>query len=200
MYLKNYILLLVSNVICAGTLSLSQSYLAKAEKVTEQKRLVVAETNQKSIYIQSEEMYQRVIAYQMLEPEYVIEVSQRDIEALCKIVEAEAGGEDRKGKLLVANVIINRVKSDDFPDTVEQVIYQRNSKVTQFAPVADGKMESVQVSEETKEVVYSALYGEDESQGALYFMARKIANPDSVCWFDDNLTLLFSYGGHDFFV
>lgn len=200
MYLKNYILLLVSNVMCAGALSLSQSYLAKAEKVAEQTRLVVAETNQKSIYIQPEEMYQRVIAYQMLEPEYVIEVSQRDIEALCKIVEAEAGGEDRKGKLLVANVIINRVKSDDFPDTVEQVIYQRNSKVTQFAPVADGKMESVQVSEETKEVVYSALYGEDESQGALYFMARKIANPDSVCWFDDNLTLLFSYGGHDFFV
>ena len=35
--------------------------------------------------------------------------------------------------------------------------------------------------------------------GALYFAARKAANPDNMKWFDRNLTRLFAYGGHEFF-
>lgn len=115
-------------------------------------------------------------------------------------MEAEAGGEDRTGKLLVANVIINRVRAEEFPDTVTEVVYQKVKNVTQFSPVSDGKIETVKVSEETREVVYSALLGEDVSDGALYFVARKIADQEKVCWFDNNLTFLFSYGGHDFFL
>lgn len=55
------------------------------------------------------------------------------------------------------------------------------------------------ISEETKEVVFSALYGEDISGGALFFMARKYAAPENAAWFDAHLTFLFSYGGHDFY-
>lgn len=141
----------------------------------------------------------REITLQEIEPEYVIKVSRQDIECLMRIVEAEAGCEDRTGKLLVANVVINRVRDEAFPDTVTEVVYQRNSQSAQFSPVSNGRIDTVKVSEETKEVVYSALRGEDVSQGALYFVARKYANPDKVCWFDDNLTHLFSHGGHDFF-
>ena len=143
--------------------------------------------------------YQREITFQKLQPQYVIEVSQADIECLMKIVEAEAGCEDRTGKLLVANVVINRVKDDAFPDTVTEVVYQRNSQSTQFSPVSNGRIDSVRISEQTREVVYSALMGEDVSQGALYFVARQYADPEKVYWFDENLTLLFSHGGHDFF-
>ena len=126
-------------------------------------------------------------------------VSEQDIECLMRIVEAEAGCEDRMGKLLVANVVINRVRDEAFPDTVTEVVYQRNSHSTQFSPVSNGRIDTVEISEETKEVVHSALLGEDISQGALYFVARQYADPDKVCWFDDNLTHLFSHGGHDFF-
>ena len=116
-----------------------------------------------------------------------------------RIVEAEAGGEDRKGKLLVANVVINRVKNKRFPDTVTDVVYQREQNVTQFSPVSNGTINKVKISEETTGVVYSALRGEDISQGALFFMARKYATSENAQWFDNHLTFLFSYGGHDFY-
>ena len=116
-----------------------------------------------------------------------------------RIVEAEAGGEDRTGKLLVANVVINRVRNKKFPNNVTDVVYQKVQNVTQFSPVSNGRIDEVSISEETKEVVYSALRGEDISGGALFFMARKYAVPENVAWFDSQLTYLFSYGGHDFY-
>ena len=53
---------------------------------------------------------------------------------LLRIVQAEAGICDDKGKILVANVIINRVKSSRFPGNVRDVVYQRS----QFSPVSNG--------------------------------------------------------------
>lgn len=199
MYVKKNVILLIINILCAGCLSLSQKYCAKAQALATQPNVVAVKTIVKYENTVKDDS-QRKIACQMLSTDFVIEVSKEDIEALCKIVEAEAGGEDIKGKLLVANVIINRVKNKNFPDTAEQVIYQKNSCVTQFTPVANGKIETVNVTQESIEAVYRALRGEDVSNGALYFMARKLANPSSVCWFDENLTLLFSYGGHDFYI
>lgn len=143
---------------------------------------------------------QRVVDYGLLEREFLYEVSVSDYEALLRIVEAEAGCEDEKGKLLVANVVLNRVKNDKFPDTIEEVIMQRDNGTTQFSPVANGRFYSVKISEETYDVVNRALCGEDVSQGALYFAARKYADPDKMKWFDNHLTFLFEYGGHEFFL
>jgi N-acetylmuramoyl-L-alanine amidase len=141
----------------------------------------------------------KVIVVEKLEPCFCIEVSKNDIETLMKIVEAEAGGEDINGKLLVADVVINRVKSDAFPDNVTDVIYQKSQNITQFSPVSNGRINKVTISNDTKTAVYNALRGEDISNGALYFMARKYSEQMSVLWFDENLTFLFTYGNHDFF-
>ncbi|MEG1848570.1 MAG: cell wall hydrolase [Lachnospiraceae bacterium] len=142
---------------------------------------------------------QRIVDYQVLEKDMIIELSSRDYQVLQKIVEAEAGCEDEKGKLLVANVVINRVKSDQFPNTVTEVVFQKENGTTQFSPIYDGSYQQVSVSEETKQVVDRALLGEDISKGALYFAARSYADPERMKWFDTHLTLLFSYGGHEFF-
>ena len=99
----------------------------------------------------------------------------------------------------MANVVINRVKNKKFPNNVTDVVYQKAQNVTQFSPVSNGKINEVTVSEETRDVVYSALWGEDISGGALFFMARKYAMDENVKWFDNQLTFLFSYGGHDFY-
>lgn len=127
------------------------------------------------------------------------ELSGEDYETLLKIVEAEAGTEDGTGKLLVADVVLNRVESERFPDTVRQVVYQESGGMAQFSPAADGSIEKVAVSGETEEAVRRALGGEDVSGGALYFVSRKAADPENMRWFDENLTFLFSYGGHEFF-
>lgn len=125
-------------------------------------------------------------------------MSDTDYNALLKIVEAEAGGEDENGKLLVANVVLNRVKSGIFPDTVTEVVYQREFGVCQFSPVSDGRINRVKVSEETKRAVDRAVYGEDISQGALYFVARKAVAADKMQWFDNHLTWLLHMGDMNF--
>lgn len=124
---------------------------------------------------------------------------REDYDMLLRIVEAEASGEDEDGKLLVANVVLNRMNHEQFPDTVSEVILQQSGGVTQFSPVASGRIWRVEVSEETVSAVWRALEGEDISDGALYFAARKYADSSSMQWFDRNLTYLFTHGNHEFF-
>lgn len=130
---------------------------------------------------------------------YVIDLKKAEIEILQRIVEAEATGEDVKGKMLVANVILNRVKDESFPDTVEGVVFQKSGSTYQFSPIKDKRYWSVKISEDTIKAVDRVLQGEDSSQGALYFSARQRADKNSMKWFDNNLKFLFQYGGHEFF-
>lgn len=126
-------------------------------------------------------------------------ISKAEIEMLERIVEAEATGEDMKGKILVANVIFNRMEDEEFPDTIEDVIFQKVGDEYQFSPIRDKRYWKVKVTSETKDAVSRALDGEDYSQGALYFMARKRARKSSTKWFDNNLDWLFKHGGHEFY-
>ena len=122
-----------------------------------------------------------------------------ELDVLARIVEAEAGGEDLEGKILVANVVINRVLDDAFPDTVTEVVFQEENGRYQFSPVGDGRYYNVRVSEDSYLAAYYALLGQDNSEGALYFVARAHAQEDRLRWFDENLTPLFAHGGHEFF-
>lgn len=121
--------------------------------------------------------------------------SSKEVAILERIVEAEATGEDLKGKMLVANVILNRVNSKKFPSSIEGVVFQKG----QFSPIRDGRYYKVSIKDSTKEAVSRALQGEDYSQGALYFAARQKASSKNMRWFDSKLTYLFRHGGHEFF-
>jgi spore germination cell wall hydrolase CwlJ-like protein len=142
---------------------------------------------------------QRVVNCDTIEKELSYSLCDDDIDVLCRIVEAEAAGEDENGKLLVANVVLNRVANDSFPDTVREVVFQSDSGISQFSPISNGKYYQVTVSDETKNAVKRALEGEDISDGALYFVARKYADSRKISWFENNLKFLFNYGGHEFY-
>lgn len=128
-----------------------------------------------------------------------IELDEESKEILYRIVEAEAGVEDFEGKKLIARVILNRIEHSKFPNSVKKVVYAKKGNVYQFSPVKNGKIDSVTVSSETVKAVKEVLEGEDNSKGALYFMARKFSNPLAVKWFDSSLTYLFTHGGHEFY-
>lgn len=142
---------------------------------------------------------QRVVDYTVMEKEYKYDLQDADYEALLKIVQAEAGTEDEKGKMLVAGVVLNRVKNRSFPDTVTEVVMQNKNGVYQFSPVGAGTYQTIKVTQSTIDAVERVLMGEDVSEGALYFVSRKSANPEKVKWFDTRLTKLFTHGGHEFF-
>lgn len=129
----------------------------------------------------------------------VWEIEPGELDILQRIVEAEAGGEDLEGKMLVANVVLNRVKEDDFPDTIEEVVYQNKNGSYQFSPAGSGRIDRVEVSQETVEAVENVLHGEDHSEGALFFVARKHAKKSSLKWFESKLQFLFRHGGHEFY-
>ena len=122
-----------------------------------------------------------------------------DYYTLLQIVEAEATGGDIKSKILIADVVLNRVADSRFPDTIYEVVWQRAGGSPQFSPTYDGRIYTVTITDETIEAVDRALAGEDYSQGALFFAARSSAEAQNMNWFDQNLEPMFEYGGHEFF-
>lgn len=142
---------------------------------------------------------QRVVDYAVMEKTYKYDLTPDDYEALLKIVQAEAGTEDMEGKMLVAGVVLNRVDSSKFPDTVQEVVMQKEHGTYQFSPVANGTYRNIKVTGETIEAVERVMKGEDLTQGALYFASRKGADPEKMKWFDTSLVKLFEHGGHEFF-
>lgn len=123
------------------------------------------------------------------------EVTESDYYWLTKIVEAEAGDQDEIGRILVANVIINRVKSGNFPNSIQSVIFQNNGRTYQFQPVKNGRIYDANPSETTIACVDRALNGEDYSKGALFFTMKTSGSS----WFNTSLTLLFVHGAHYFY-
>ena len=126
-------------------------------------------------------------------------INENDMEILCRLVEAEAGGEDFQGKKLVAHVVLNRLEHEQFPDPIEDVVFETRQGITQFSPVKDGRFYRVKVSEETKSAVEQAVKDEDNAGGALYFVNSEIADRSAMKWFDSKCTYLFRHGNHDFF-
>ena len=124
---------------------------------------------------------------------------KRREEILERIVEAEAGDQDLEGRILVANVILNRVHSKHFPDTIKGVVFANRAGRYQFSPVSNGRYYRVTVSDKTKRAVKQALAGKDISKGALYFMCRSASDPKNVAWFDRDLTKVAQHGCHEFF-
>ena len=101
---------------------------------------------------------------------YVISCSDAELDMLAAIVQCEAGGESDQGKLAVAAVVVNRVQSKNYPNSVEKVIKQKG----QFSPVASGRFAS-RLKKGASKSCYTAakraLSGEDNVSGALHFRA-----------------------------
>lgn len=99
---------------------------------------------------------------------YVVDFTPEERDLLARLIHAEARGEPLEGQIAVGAVVINRVKSDKFPDTITEVIYQKG----QFSPIALGTMPKVP-QESAVEAAERALAGEDPTGGALFFYNPK---------------------------
>ena len=111
---------------------------------------------------------------------------------LAKIAMAEAEGESIQGKILVILVVLNRVHNADFPNTIQDVIFEEN----QFTPVINGRFDKVEPDAdcwEAVQVVMEAQY--DYSDGALYFESCD----DADNWHSRNLDYLYQCGNHKFY-
>ncbi|MGN1033079.1 MAG: cell wall hydrolase [Intestinibacter sp.] len=119
----------------------------------------------------------------------VININDDQLYLLSKLVAAEARGESYQGQVAVAAVVLNRVQDSRFPDSIEDVIYQKNA----FSVVKNGCI-NVQPTEESYKAAKDALYGNDPTNDAIYFW-----NPDiSTCSWINTLNPHLRIGNHVF--
>lgn len=129
---------------------------------------------------------------QELEPITLIydkEFTEDDKYLLAKIAMAEAESQNIQTKTLVIMSVLNRVESDDFPDSILEVIFQNNGKTYQYSPVMQGgRWWTTEPDEDCYEAVEVVLATEyDYSDGALYF--ESCAEEEN--WHSKNLEFLY---------
>lgn len=117
-----------------------------------------------------------------------------DLYWLARIIQAESGGESYMGKCAVGNVVLNRVKSSQFPDTVKEVIFDKKYGV-QFTPASSGTIYNTP-SEESILAAKACLDGFYKSNSILYFLNPSIADN---FWIVNNRRFVFRIGSHDFY-
>lgn len=114
---------------------------------------------------------------------------------LSRIIYAESGGESTDGQIAVGNVVLNRVESAKFPDSVPSVIFDRTDGV-QFEPVALGTVYQTP-SVQSMATARRALSGERVVGDALYFYAPALSQG---LWINANRTYLKTIGCHRFYL
>lgn len=113
---------------------------------------------------------------------------------LSHIIHAESGGEELEGQIAVGNVVLNRVDSPDFPDSIPEVIFDRSNGV-QFEPVANGTVTAVP-SELSREAARRVLAGENTAGPSLYFFAPALSQGT---WIDESRSYQQTIGCHRFY-
>ena len=113
---------------------------------------------------------------------------------LARIITAEAKGEPMKGKMAVGNVVLNRVRSSAYPNTIYGVIFDKRYGI-QFSPVANGTIYQTPTADSII-AAKMCLEGYTLSDEIIYFV-NPVKAPDS--WISKNRPYAFSIGNHAFF-
>lgn len=123
------------------------------------------------------------------EPESIQQPGNSNVQLLAQLVQAEANGEPYTGMVAVAEVVINRTASGEFPGSIEGVVYQPG----QFSPVSNGMINN-SPSDMAIQAANEALSGSNYTGGALYFY-----NPQTATdrWLD-TLPVKTVIGNHHF--
>lgn len=120
-----------------------------------------------------------------------LDFTDEESQMLLKLAMAEAEDQGVIGKAIVINVVKNRVNSSEFPNSIEEVIYQDK----QFSPIQDGRYDTAVPDAECYEALRMVLNYWDGSAGALYFEA----DWNESQWHKEHLTKLFQYGNLIFY-
>lgn len=120
--------------------------------------------------------------------------ASEDLYWLSRIISAESGGESLYGQIAVGNVVLNRVRHKQYPNTVRGVIFDRVGGI-QFTPVANG---TVYRTPTARSVIAAkiCLEGYSISEDILFFMNPRIATSN---WISKNRPFAFRIGNHDFY-
>ena len=113
------------------------------------------------------------------------------VDLLARLINGEARGEPYQGQIAVGAVVLNRVKSSEFPNTISGVIYQKN----QFSCIKDGQFnKKIDKGSTVYKAAQEAINGADPSNGALFFYNPKTTKSKWLF----SLKTLATIGNHRF--
>ena len=124
------------------------------------------------------------------EQNYDISINSINLDLLARAIYAEARGETFEGQVAVGAVIVNRMESPKFPNTIEKVLYQPN----QFKCVENGRINQTP-NQNAYKAARRAIEGEDPSQGALFFFNPETSEDPAAF---DRYTVTVRIGNHIF--
>lgn len=124
----------------------------------------------------------------------VVSYTDEELEMFYWVVEGEVGGCSEASKIAVANVIINRVKSPKFANTLKGVMTAKG----QFSAISNYYNRNRKPTQSTVDCVNRALNGEDNTNGAIYFYSVRYCSASAARWFE-TLTFCFEIDGQRYF-
>lgn len=123
----------------------------------------------------------------------IINIANRALDPLHRIVWAEARGEDLQGQIMVAEVVLNRHKSPRFPSGIYNVITDSG----QFSPMTDGSYAAATPHANNIQAVYNALMGTTHAKDALWFNTIAV---HTTSWAGRYRTPIVDHGNHRFYI
>ncbi len=196
------IILVVSITALTNMDSKAEQITARPDALVEHESIEVSNTNYEpneidyQVTTKASEVSTEVEVEHYPEFTYSKDWDADDAYLLAKIAMAEAEGENIQTKTLVILSVLNRVWSEDFPNTIEEVIKEEHNGVYQYSPLAEGgRWYTTEPNEdcfEAVQIVMEAKY--DYSGGALYFESC-----EGESWHSKNLTFLYESGAIKFY-
>ena len=105
----------------------------------------------------------------------VISYTKDEVDLLARLIESEASGEIYQTKVGVGAVVVNRVQSSDWPNTITDVINQVINGYYQFTPVKNNMIQNT-ASDDSLRAAWAALYGSDPSNDAIFYFDESSTN------------------------
>lgn len=185
-----FIMAFISVVACIIILLSSCLEVHGSTTVDENEYLLVAGAERIMNVIENEESIVIELKKERLQKSYSFSKEEEII--LQKIALAEARGDGIGAMAKVMQVVMNRVESKKFPDSIEGVIFQSSPSV-QFATTVDGSYSKMIPNENSKKAL--ELLKVLEPIDALYFEA----DTKEETWHSNNLEFCFQYKNHNFY-
>lgn len=128
------------------------------------------------------------------EPKYSF--TDKEIEVLQRLVEAECTDQDIEPKKNVCSVVINRVYSDSFPDSIKEVVFENS----QFSCIGDKRYYEVKITKDTIEAVNDVVTNGTTTDALYFFNMKDVKSPKIKRWINNKLKFLFKDdSGHSFY-
>lgn len=123
------------------------------------------------------------------------ELTEDEIHMIEATIQHEVGNFSETYQTLIAELIYNRLQSDEFPDTVKEVLYQEN----QFCGIENWYNPNTEINEVTKEIVKSVFSKDTTSHDAVYYYNPELSADYAIEWFEysGDVIYLFEYTEED---